>query len=156
MHSARTVFSIARRPGQPSRLKDEHRQVLAAVIESGPIPDLHGVVRGRIVDFCQWLYEEFRVTVSKQTLSRELRGMGYHKLKSVDPADIELWFGDEARIGQNTAGRPQRCLDFQRQYNLKPARCQRITVSGKIAQKPLALLGDWSVTVGALSASFGH
>lgn len=27
-------------------------------------------------------------------------------------------------------GRSQRCRDFQRQYNLKPARRQRITVSG--------------------------
>jgi transposase len=69
-------------PGQPSRLKDEHRQALAAVIESGPIPAIHGVVRWRIVDLCQWLYEEFRVTVSKQTLSRELRGMGYRKLSA--------------------------------------------------------------------------
>jgi hypothetical protein len=29
-------------------------------------------------------------------------------------------------------------------------------LSNKIAQKPLALLGDWSVTVCVLSASFGH
>jgi hypothetical protein len=29
-------------------------------------------------------------------------------------------------------------------------------MSHKIAQKPLALLSDWSVTVGALSACFGH
>jgi hypothetical protein len=34
------------------------------------------------------------------------------------------------RISNDTVGRPQRCRDFQRQYNLKPARCQRITVSG--------------------------
>jgi len=84
MHSGRTAFSIARHPVKPSRLEDEHRQALAAVIESGPIPAIHGVVRWRIVDLCQWLYEEFRVTVSKQTLSRELRGMGYRKL-SVRP-----------------------------------------------------------------------
>jgi transposase len=81
MHSARTAFR-SQGAGQPSRLKDEHRQVLAAVIESGPIPAIHGVVRWRIVDLCQWLYEEFRVTVSKQTLSRELRGMGYRKLSA--------------------------------------------------------------------------
>ena len=55
---------------------------LAAVIESGPTPAVHGVVRWRIVDLCQWLFEEFRVTVSKQTLSRELRGMGYRKLSA--------------------------------------------------------------------------
>jgi hypothetical protein len=34
------------------------------------------------------------------------------------------------RISNGAVGRPQRCRDFQRQYNLKPARRQRITVSG--------------------------
>jgi hypothetical protein len=29
-------------------------------------------------------------------------------------------------------------------------------MNNKIAQKPLTLLGDWSVTVGAFSACFGH
>lgn len=69
-------------PGQPSRLNDEHRQALAAIIESGPTPAIHGVVRWRIIDLCQWLYEEFRVSVSRPTLSRELRAMGYRKLSA--------------------------------------------------------------------------
>src|SRR6516165_8612322 len=34
------------------------------------------------------------------------------------------------RISNGTVGRPQRLRDFQRQYDLKPARCQRMTVSG--------------------------
>ena len=71
-------------PGQPPRLNDMHRAALAAIIESGPIPAVHGVVRWRIIDLCQWIYEEFRVVVVKQTLSRELRAMGYRKL-SVRP-----------------------------------------------------------------------
>src|SRR5271157_1539547 len=62
-------------PGQPPRLNDTHRAALAAIIESGPIPAIHGVVRWRIIDLCQWIYEEFRVVVAKQTLSRELRGL---------------------------------------------------------------------------------
>ena len=69
-------------PGQRPRLNDVHRAALTAIIESGPTPAVHGVVRWRIVDLCQWLFEEFRVTVSKQTLSRELRGMGYRKLSA--------------------------------------------------------------------------
>jgi transposase len=69
-------------PGQPPRLKGEHRAALAAIIESGPIPAIHGVVRWRIVDLCQWVWEEFRVVVAKQTLSRELRAMGYRKLSA--------------------------------------------------------------------------
>ena len=63
-------------PGQPSRLKDEHRTALTRMIENGPIPAIHGVVRWRLIDLAQWLFEEFRVSISKPTLSRELRHMG--------------------------------------------------------------------------------
>ena len=69
-------------PGHPPRLNDEHRAALAAMVENGPIPAVHGVVRWRIIDLCQWLWEEHEVTVSKQTLSRELRAMGYRKLSA--------------------------------------------------------------------------
>ena len=69
-------------PGQPPRVSNEHRAALAAIIESGPIPAVHDVVRWRIVDLCQWIYEEFHVVVAKQTLSRELRAMGYRKLSA--------------------------------------------------------------------------
>jgi len=69
-------------PGQPRRLNATHRMALAAVIESGPIPAIHGVVRWRIIDLCQWLWEEFRVSIAKQTLSRELRAMRFRKLSA--------------------------------------------------------------------------
>jgi transposase len=69
-------------PGQPSRLNDTHRAALAPMIETGPIPAVHGVVRWRVIDLCQWVWEEYRVTIARQTLSRELRGMGYRKLSA--------------------------------------------------------------------------
>ena len=69
-------------PGQPRRLDDAHRAALAAAVESGPIPAVHGVVRWRVIDLCQWLYDEFEVSVSEQTLSRELRELGYRKLSA--------------------------------------------------------------------------
>lgn len=69
-------------PGQPSRLADAHRGALKAIIDSGPIPATHGVVRWRLVDLCQWMWEEFGVVIAKQTLSRELRAMGYRKLSA--------------------------------------------------------------------------
>jgi hypothetical protein len=52
------------------------------MIESGPMPAIHGVVRWRLVDLAQWLLETFRVRVARQTLSRELRAMGYRKLSA--------------------------------------------------------------------------
>ena len=69
-------------PGQPSRLNDTHRAAIARMIESGPIPAVHGVVRWRLVDLAHWIFEEFRISVAKQTLSRELRAMGYRKLSA--------------------------------------------------------------------------
>lgn len=69
-------------PGQAPKLDRSHRAALAAMIEAGPIPAVHGVVRWRIIDLRQWLWEEYRVSVSEQTLSRELRGMGYRKLSA--------------------------------------------------------------------------
>jgi transposase len=69
-------------PGQASRLNHTHRTALAKAIDEGPIPAIHGVVRWRLVDLCQWVFEEFRVTVSVQTLSRELRAMGYRRLSA--------------------------------------------------------------------------
>lgn len=69
-------------PGPAPRLTDEHRRALAARIDQGPIPAIHGVVRWRLCDLGQWLWEEFRVSVSMQTLSREVRAMGFRKLSA--------------------------------------------------------------------------
>lgn len=69
-------------PGQPSRLNDAHRAALVAMIESGPIPAVHGVVRWRIIDLCQWVWDAFQVSIARQTLSRELRALGYRKLSA--------------------------------------------------------------------------
>ena len=52
------------------------------MIESGPIPAVHGVVRWRLIDLAQRIFEEFRIAIAKQTLSRELRAMGYRKVSA--------------------------------------------------------------------------
>jgi transposase len=69
-------------PGKPSRLNDAQRAALVAIVERGPIPAIHEVVRWRLVDLCQWVWEEFRVAISKQTMSRELRAMKYRNLSA--------------------------------------------------------------------------
>ena len=52
------------------------------MVESGPIPAVHGVVRWRLIDLAQWIFEEFRIIIAKQTLSRERRAMGHRKLSA--------------------------------------------------------------------------
>jgi hypothetical protein len=64
------------------RRRGKLREALVKAIEDGPIAAIHGVVRWRLVDLCQWIYQAFRVSVSIQTLSRELRTMGYRRLSA--------------------------------------------------------------------------
>jgi transposase len=67
-------------PGAASKLGAEQRRALLAVLESGPIPAVHGVVRWRLVDLVQWVWDEFRISISRQTLGRQLRRLGYREL----------------------------------------------------------------------------
>jgi transposase len=69
-------------PGKTPTLTDEQRLRLAAAVEAGPQPYIDGVVRWRLVDLVQWAHEVLGVSVSRQTLGRELRAMGYTKLSA--------------------------------------------------------------------------
>ena len=69
-------------PGSPPKLDEEHRAFLARVVEEGPIPAVHGVVRWRLSDLAEWVMEKYRASISEQTLSRYLREMGYRKLSA--------------------------------------------------------------------------
>lgn len=82
--NAEGVAGLATRkaPGKASTLDAEQRRALAEIVEAGPIPAVHGVVRWRLVDLVQWLWEEFGISLSRHTLGRELRGMGYRKLSA--------------------------------------------------------------------------
>jgi transposase len=68
--------------GHPGKLNTAQREALAAMVESGPIPAIHGIVRWRLKDLAMWVWEEFRVSVSETTLSRILRALGYLKLSA--------------------------------------------------------------------------
>ena len=63
--------------GQPSKLNDTQRQAIARMIESGPIPAVHGVVRWRACDLIMQLYEEFGISVSDDTVYRALKDLGF-------------------------------------------------------------------------------
>jgi transposase len=69
-------------PGRVPKLNLAQCEALARIIESGPIPAIHGVVRWRLIDLAQWIWEEYRIRVAKQTLSRQLRAMGFRKLSA--------------------------------------------------------------------------
>ena len=116
-------------PGPATILKDEHRRELARLVDEGPIPAVHGVVRWRLVDLAAWLFAEHGITISMQTMSEGDAGNGLpplvgaaapphaeracaHGFQKNFPArlaevaqahpgqPIEVWWQDEARIGQ--------------------------------------------------------
>ena len=69
-------------PGKSPLLGAAEREALAKAIEDGPVPAVDGVVRWRLVDLVQWVWDRFGISISRQTLGRELGAMGYRKLSA--------------------------------------------------------------------------
>src|SRR4051794_18219147 len=69
-------------PGTTCKLNHSQRQALAEKVKNGPTPAIHGVVRWRLKDLAMWVWEEFRISLSETTLSRELRALGFAKLSA--------------------------------------------------------------------------
>jgi len=69
-------------PGQPSKLNKDQRRALARMVEDGPVPAIHGVVRWRLKDLAWWVHEEFRISLDETTVGRELRKLGFRKLSA--------------------------------------------------------------------------
>ena len=64
-------------PGAAPKLTKRQKAKLAALVEQGPMPAIHGVVRWRAVDLMQWIYEEFGISVSDSTVYRLLDELGF-------------------------------------------------------------------------------
>jgi len=64
-------------PGMPPKLDATHLAFLARVVEEGPIPAIHGVVRWRACDLIMRLHEEFGISVSDDTVYRALKDLGF-------------------------------------------------------------------------------
>ncbi len=69
-------------PGASPKLGNAQRRALCEIVESGPIPAIHGVVRWRLKDLVQWIWEEFGVSLDESTISRELKALGFVKISA--------------------------------------------------------------------------
>ena len=69
-------------PGVPPKLDDTHKTFLASIVDEGPIPAIHGVVRWRACDLIMRLHEEFGLSVSDDTVYRALRELGFSHLSA--------------------------------------------------------------------------
>jgi Winged helix-turn helix len=115
--------------GVPRKLKEEHKAFLARLVEDGPIPAIHGVVRWRACDLIMLLHEQFGISVCDDTVYRALKELGFSHVsarpkaykqnsaaidefkKKLPPVakiraqfapgtPIEVWFQDEMWVGQ--------------------------------------------------------
>ncbi len=74
---------IDRKASGPSpKLNNEQRRALARIVESGPIPAIHGVVRWRLKDLAEWIWEEFRIALDETTVGREVKALGFTKISA--------------------------------------------------------------------------
>jgi transposase len=84
-------------PGVPPKLDAAHRAFLARIVEEGPIPAIHGVVRWRACDLIMRLYEEFGISVSDDTIYRALKDLGFSHISArpkaykQDPETLETF-----------------------------------------------------------------
>jgi transposase len=100
-------------PGNACKLNDRQRQALVNIVESGPMPAIHGVVRWRLKDLAMWIWEEFRISISETTLSRELRALGYRKLSArprhyaQNPEALEAFKKPPRHVGDDPGEPPE-------------------------------------------------
>jgi transposase len=84
-------------PGAPPKLDATHRAFLAKIVEEGPIPAVHGVVRWRACDLIMRLHEEFGISVSDNSIYRALKDLGFSHLSArpkaykQDPEAVEAF-----------------------------------------------------------------
>jgi len=64
-------------PGAPSKLSEDHKAFLARLVEEGPVPAIHGVVRWRACDLIMRLYQEYAISVADDTVYRALKDLGF-------------------------------------------------------------------------------
>lgn len=67
-------------PGNRPKLDAMQRRALARIIEAGPDPDQHGVVRWRLEDRAAWVHASFGVSPDESTLGRMVKQTGFRKL----------------------------------------------------------------------------
>ena len=69
-------------PGRPSKLSAEQKEELCELVEAGPDPQKHGVVRWRCVDLKRVLGERFGVDLSEVRLGRVLKELGFSHISA--------------------------------------------------------------------------
>jgi hypothetical protein len=97
-------------------LGERERAALRQAVEEGPTPAIHGVVRWRIVDLTQWLWEKFWLSVSKQTMRNLVRGRSPDRAAEQDHPPLGAsWHAAHSPHANSGPARLSSALDGQLQ-----------------------------------------
>ncbi len=69
-------------PGSKPKLTPEQLSAVVRLVEDGPIPAIHGVVRWRLVDLVGWIHDECGVSLGPSSLGKILKKLGYARLSA--------------------------------------------------------------------------
>jgi len=62
------------------RLNNGQRKELSQIIGDEPIPEIHALARWRLVDLCQWVWQEFGISRDEGSVGRILRALGFTRI----------------------------------------------------------------------------
>jgi transposase len=68
--------------GRPPKLSVEQQEALRQLVEAGPDPEKHGVVRWRCVDLQRVLGAQFGVDLSTVAIGRQLKRLGFSHISA--------------------------------------------------------------------------
>ena len=71
-----------RRVARPRRLTAEQMKELAEIVESGPDPDVDGVVRWRRIDLQSVIEDRFGIVYHERTVSKLLAALGFSHISA--------------------------------------------------------------------------
>jgi transposase len=168
-------------PRRPSRLSEEQKEELCALVEAGPDPQKDGVARWHCVDLKRVLGERLGVDLSEVRLGRVLKEMGFSHIsarprhpaqdaqaiavfKKNFPAlvaqvvstlapgtPVEIWFQDEMRVGQKNGLVYQWAKKGSRPRQPKDQRYENAYLFGAVC--PSRFAGRLEVFTGTRSAT---
>ncbi len=99
-------------PGPSPKLSRAQQAKLAALVERGPLSAVDGVVRWRARDLVQWIYQEFGISVSDDTVYRLLKRLGFAHMSArpraykQDAEAIAAFKKTSPRAWRRSAARP--------------------------------------------------
>lgn len=116
-----------RTSGRKPKLDAAQRQAFAALVEAGPDPKLHKVVRWRCVDLQAELKERFGVEVHERTVGKFLAELGYRRLSvrpqhpEADPAAEEAFKKTSPRLWLRRSPQKPAASLSKSGFKMKPA-----------------------------------